>query len=154
MTALLHIRAFGAHGGQGCPRSQVRPASARDAAFAARARGSGRVRSRGRHFLLVAALLADAGARRALLRRLLKHEGRVALRAGLGHGLVPVDRVALRVLRAAVEVLPALRLLHDYLALAARLRAGNAGRLALDVLARRVVRARDELAERAVAADE
>src|SRR3712207_7873239 len=56
----------------------------------------------------------------------------------------PVDRVALRVLRAAVEVFPALRLLHDYLALATGARAGDARRLALDVLARGVVRARNK----------
>src|SRR3712207_9024302 len=66
----------------------------------------------------------------------------------------PVDRVALRVLRAAVEVFPALRLLHDYLALATGARAGDARRLALDVLARGVVRARNKLAVRAVASHE
>ena len=73
---------------------------------------------------LVAALFgarADVG--RALLRRLLQSERRVALRAGFSDGLVPVDGVALRILRAAVEVFPALRLLHQKLAAAAGPRA-------------------------------
>src|SRR2546423_8545287 len=127
--------------------------SARDATrVPTRARGR-RLHAGRRHFLSVAAILSRACARRALLRRLLKEERRVALRANLGHWLVPVDRVTLRILRAAVEDFPALRLLHDDLAAAARARAHDARRLALDVLARRIIRARDELAVRAVASD-
>src|ERR1043165_3027640 len=110
-----------------------------------------RARGRGVHILAVAAALGDADARRAALGRRLKHEGRVALRADFRDRLVPVDRVALRVLRAAVEDFPALRLLHDDLAAAARARARHARRLALDVLARRIVRARRELAVRPMA---
>src|ERR1043165_6111692 len=107
-------------------------------------------RGRGRvvHILGVAAAFGDADARRAALRRLLKHEGRVTLRADFRDRLVPVDRVAPRILRAAVEDFAALRRLSDDLAAAARARTRHARRLALDVLAHGIVRARDELAVR------
>src|SRR5438874_566494 len=124
--------------------------SARDAPRVSTRAGGGRLHAGRRDFLSVVAILARARARRALLRRLLKEERRIALRANFRDGLVPVDRVALRILRAAVEDFPALRLLHDDLAAAARARAHDARRLALDVLARRIIRARDELAIRAV----
>src|SRR5256714_12067345 len=127
--------------------------SARDATRVPTRAGGGRLHAGRRDFLAVAAILSRARARRALLRRLLKEERRVALRAYFGDGLVPVDHVALRILRATVEGFPALRLLHDDLAAAARARAHDARRLALDVLARRIIRARDELAVRAVASD-
>src|SRR5687767_15948019 len=104
------------------------PLLAGDAArVAGRLRG-GRLRARRMNLFLIVALLARARAGRALLRRLLEHEGRVALGARLGDRLVPVDGLALRVLRAAVEILPALRLLDDYLALATGARAHDAGR--------------------------
>src|SRR5947209_13815409 len=127
--------------------------SARDATRVSTRAGGGRLHAGLRDFLAVVAILARARARRALLRRLLKKERRVALRARFRDGLIPVDRVALRILRAAVEDFPALRLLHHYLAAATRARAHDARRLALDVLARRVIRARDELAVGAVASD-
>src|SRR5438067_10393676 len=123
---------------------------ARDATRVSTRAGGGRLHAGRRDFLSVVAILTRARARRALLRRLLKEERRATLRARFRDGLVPVDRVALRVLRAAVEDFPALRLLHHYLAAAARARAHDARRLALDVLARRIIRARDELAIRAV----
>src|SRR2546423_4240785 len=125
--------------------------SARDATRVPTCARGRRLHAGRRDLFAVAAILSRARARRALLRRFLKEDRRVALRARLGHGLVPVDRVALRILRAAVEGFPALRLLHDDLAAAARARAHDARRLALDVLARRIIRARTELADRAVA---
>src|SRR5947207_3905493 len=127
--------------------------SARDATRVPTRAGGGRLHAGRRDFFAVVAILARARARRALLRRLLKEERRVALRARLGHGLVPVDHVALRILRAAVEDFAALRFLHDDLAAAASARTRHARRLALDVFARRIIRARDKLAVRAVASD-
>ena len=95
---------------------------------------------------LIVAVLFRARARRAFLRRLLKQVRRAALRAGLSHGLVPINDFALRVLRTAVERFAALRFLNQQFAFASRPRAGDARRFALDVFALRIVRARDELA--------
>ena len=72
---------------------------------------------------------------------LLQHERRLALRASFGNRLVTEDGVAGRVVRATVEDFPSLRFLDDDLALAARPRTSHAGRLALDELAFRIVRA-------------
>src|SRR5712691_10764546 len=95
---------------------------------------------------LIVAVLFRARAGRAFLRRLLQQVRRAALRAGLSHGLVPVDDFAVRIFRAAVERFAALRFLNQQFAFASRPRARDAGRLALDVFALRIVRARDELA--------
>src|SRR5215510_10823815 len=72
------------------------------------------------------------------------------MRASFGHWLVPENRVAIRILRTAVEDFPALRLLDQNLALASGLRAWHARRLALDEFAIRVARAGREFAERAM----
>src|SRR5215510_11384169 len=64
-----------------------------------------------------------------------EQEGLIALRARLGHRLVPEDHVAIRVLRTAVEDFSAPRFLDQNLALAPRAGAGHARRLALDEFA-------------------
>src|SRR5207248_4716322 len=55
------------------------------------------------HIALVSAIFIGATSRGAFLGSLLKQEGRVALRAFLFHRLVPEDRVALRIICAAIE---------------------------------------------------
>ena len=82
-----------------------------------------------------------------LLRGLFEEERRVTVRTSLEYGFVPVNDVAVRIFRAAVECFAAFRLLHHDLALAARPRTGNTDRLLLDVLALRIIRTRDKLAE-------
>src|SRR5262249_51467516 len=77
-----------------------------------------------------------------------EQERLAALRASLGHGLIPEDGVAIRILRTAVEDFSALRFLDQNLALAAGLRTRHAGRLALDEFAIRVARAGREFAVR------
>jgi hypothetical protein len=88
-----------------------------------------------------------------LLRSLLKRKWRVANRAGFRNGFVPEDRIALGIFRAAVKCFAALGFLDDYLAATARARAGHARRLALNVIALRVIRAGDELAEAPMSPD-
>src|ERR1700674_642454 len=90
---------------------------------------------------LIAAIFFRARASRAFLRRLLQQERRAALRAGLSHGLVPINDFALRIFRTTVERFAALSLLNQQFAFASRPRTGDAGRLALDVFALRIVRA-------------
>src|SRR5262245_24650454 len=72
------------------------------------------------------------------------------MRTSFGHGLVPEDRVAIRVLRTAVEDFSALRLLDQNLALASGPRTRHARSLALDEFAIRVARAGREFAEGAM----
>src|SRR5438034_10170754 len=82
-----------------------------------------------------------------LLRRLLDEVRRAALGALLRDRTIPQHEVAVRIIRAAEEGLPAARFpLDDLAALVGVLRAGDAGRLVLDVLALGVIRARRELA--------
>src|SRR6266852_2611775 len=95
---------------------------------------------------LIAAILFRARTRRPFLRRLLKQVRCPALRAGLSHGLVPINDFALRIFRTTVERFAALSFLNQQFAFASRPRTRDAGRLALDVFTLRIVRARDELA--------
>src|SRR5262249_28845585 len=83
----------------------------------------------------------------------LGQEGRLALRARLGHGALPHHELALRVGGAAVESAAALRPALDELARAARLRARDPERDGLGRLALRIPGAGDELPEAAVLDD-
>src|SRR5262245_40844245 len=74
--------------------------------------------------LIIAALLGAVADRLFLLGVIFfEQEGLAAMRTSFGHGLVPEDRVAIRVLRTAVEDFSTLRLLDQNLALASGLRA-------------------------------
>src|SRR6185503_16388743 len=77
--------------------------------------------------------------------RLLQKERGVTLRTRLEHGLVPVNDVAVRILRTSIERLAPLRLLHDNLALTTRSRTRDADSLLLDVFALRIVRTGNKL---------
>src|SRR5690348_5975898 len=83
---------------------------------------------------------------------LLRQELPPALGTRFRHRLVPEREVALRIIRAAVEDLPAARLAFHDLALV--LRAQHARRLLLDVLALRIAGAGGELTEAALLDDE
>src|SRR2546423_14183576 len=86
--------------------------------------------------------------KRSLLpRRLLQQERRVTLRARLEHRHVPVDHVAVRILRTPVKYFAAFRLFDHQLALASRTRTRNADSLLLDVFTLGIIRTRNELAE-------
>src|SRR5262249_10268665 len=90
-----------------------------------------------------------------LLRRLLDQERRAAFRTLLRDRPVPQDEVAVGLVRAAEEDLAAARFaLDDLAALVRVLRAGDAGRLVLDVLALGIVGARGELAVAALLHDQ
>src|SRR6185503_794023 len=86
------------------------------------------------------------------LRDLLGQERPFAFRARLRDGLVPERELALRIVRAAEEHLPAARLTLDDVAGVKR--ADNAGLLELDVLALGIPGTGRELAEAALLDDE
>src|SRR5688572_14687993 len=96
-------------------------------------------------------LAADELASR-LLGDLLEQERRAAVGAGLRNWTLPEREIAVRIVRASVERLPAARLPLDDVA--GVLRAQYAGRLHLHVLAVRIIRARGELAEAPLFDDE
>src|SRR5262245_24486904 len=101
--------------------------------------------------LLVAAALMVAEQRRAVLLGDLFEDVRVAAgRTTLGHGTVPGDEVALRVVVAAEEDATAARSALDDAAAAIVARAIESHFLQLDVFALGIVRAGGELAEAAV----
>src|SRR5215210_2381945 len=74
---------------------------------------------------IAAAFLRAVAIGSILLRRLLQKKRSVALGAGFGDRLVPVNHITLRILRAAVEGFAAFRFLDDNLALATGARAGH-----------------------------
>src|SRR4029078_603402 len=86
------------------------------------------------------------------LRDLLDEERRAAVGALFGNGFVPQREIAVGIIRAAVEYLAAARFPLDDVP--AVLRTQNAGRLLLHEPARRIVRARGELAEAPLLDDE
>src|SRR5256885_14069420 len=90
-----------------------------------------------------------------LLRGLLDEIRRAALGAGLVDRAIPQHEIAVGIIRAAEERLPALRFpLDDLAGLVSVLRTPDASRLVLDVFALGIPRARDELAEAALLDDE
>src|SRR5262245_16718267 len=103
---------------------------------------------RGGDLLLVPAVLTDARPRDLAAPRVaLRHEGRAALRARLGHRAGPERELASRVVAAREEGLaPPRPPLHE-LSSASRLGTGDAERDRLGGLAVRIARARDELPE-------
>src|SRR5215831_7556927 len=104
--------------------------------------------------LVVAALFVAVTDQPFLLRGFFKQERRATLRASLGHRLVPDDEVAVRIFQTPVEHFAALRTPFDQLTAAAGLGTGDADSLRLDVLALRIVSARDKFAEAAVSEHE
>src|SRR5215831_18084447 len=97
--------------------------------------------------LIVAALFVAVTDQPFLLRGFFKQERRATLRASLGHRLVPDDEVAVRIFQTPVEHLAALRTPFDQLTAAAGLGTGDADSLRLDVLALRIVSARNKFAK-------
>jgi hypothetical protein len=91
--------------------------------------------------------------RPVFLGRLFKDERRVAFRTRFGNGFVPVNRVAFRVIRAAVEGFAAFGFFNgDFAGFA--FRASDSKGFAFDVIAFRVIRTRREFAETSVAKNE
>src|SRR5262245_4345351 len=104
---------------------------------------------------VVAVLVVAEDLPPALLRRLLDQVRRAALRALLVDRPVPEHEIAVRIVGAAEEDLAAPRFaLDDLAALVRILRAHDAGRLVLDVLALGIAGARGELAEAALLDDQ
>ena len=100
---------------------------------------------------LESAIFIRTTAGRALLGRLFQEERRATLRALFDHWLVPVNDFALGIFSAAIENFAALRTLDDDFAFAAGTRTSHPGGLAFDVLALRIIRARDEFAKASLA---